>query len=104
LILWWTMQDLNLRPPACEAGALPTELIVRAWNPNDLGATRQPPRAPTCLNTVRASGWATLVPGVGAAGRARPPVTRPARGYGQSSMLAVNSTLPLLLWYVGAAQ
>ena len=27
---WWTMQDLNLRPPACEAGALPTELIVRA--------------------------------------------------------------------------
>ena len=27
---WWTMQDLNLRPPACEAGALPTELIVQA--------------------------------------------------------------------------
>ena len=27
---WWTMQDSNLRPPACEAGALPTELIVRA--------------------------------------------------------------------------
>ena len=27
---WWTMQDLNLRPLACEASALPTELIVRA--------------------------------------------------------------------------
>src|SRR5262245_56494201 len=38
---WWTMQDLNLRPPACEAGALPTELIVRAKNPNDLGDGRQ---------------------------------------------------------------
>ena len=23
------MQDLNLRPPACKAGALPTELILR---------------------------------------------------------------------------
>ena len=28
---WWTMQDLNLRPLACEASALPTELIVRGW-------------------------------------------------------------------------
>jgi hypothetical protein len=29
---WWTMQDLNLRPLACEASALPAELIVRAGN------------------------------------------------------------------------
>jgi hypothetical protein len=26
---WWSMLDLNQRPPACEAGALPTELIDR---------------------------------------------------------------------------
>ncbi len=25
LLLWWAEQDLNLRPPACEAGALTTE-------------------------------------------------------------------------------
>jgi hypothetical protein len=36
------MQDLNLRPPACEAGALPTELIVRARNPNYLRGAGQP--------------------------------------------------------------
>ena len=24
---WWRIQDSNLRPPACKAGALPTELI-----------------------------------------------------------------------------
>src|SRR5271170_5203419 len=25
---WWTIQGSNLRPPACKAGALPTELIA----------------------------------------------------------------------------
>src|SRR5262249_10478377 len=53
---WWTMQDLNLRPPACEAGALPTELIVRAHdstvgaaqvNPARLAAARRPRRERT---------------------------------------------------------
>jgi hypothetical protein len=40
------MQDLNLRPPACEAGALPTELIVRASNPSYLRDAGQRPREP----------------------------------------------------------
>ena len=26
--LWWVMRGLNLRPPACKAGALPAELIT----------------------------------------------------------------------------
>ena len=42
------MQDLNLRPPACEAGALPTELIVRASNPSYLPDGRQRPRSGLC--------------------------------------------------------
>ena len=29
VLKWWSMLDLNQRPPACEAGALPTELIDR---------------------------------------------------------------------------
>ena len=37
------MKDLNLRPPACEAGALPTELIVRSMQPTHLQDARQPP-------------------------------------------------------------
>ena len=37
------MQDLNLRPPACEAGALPTELIVRACDFRYLRVIRQDP-------------------------------------------------------------
>ena len=28
---WWTRQDLNLRPDACKAPALPTELRARKW-------------------------------------------------------------------------
>ena len=36
------MQDLNLRPPACEAGALPTELIVRVGKSTGLQHSRQP--------------------------------------------------------------
>src|SRR5215475_11965218 len=39
---WWTMLDLNQRPPACEAGALPTELIVRARKSTGLWEGRQP--------------------------------------------------------------
>lgn len=26
---WWAVQGLNLRPPACKAGALPAELTAR---------------------------------------------------------------------------
>jgi hypothetical protein len=44
--IWWTMQDLNLRPPACEAGALPTELIVRACDLRYLRVIRQAPVCP----------------------------------------------------------
>ena len=39
------MQDLNLRPPACEAGALPTELIVRALESTHLPDGRQAQKA-----------------------------------------------------------
>src|SRR5262249_22203882 len=42
---WWTMLDLNQRPPACEAGALPTELIVRVRKSTGLQHLRQPKRA-----------------------------------------------------------
>ena len=27
--IWWRMTGSNRRPPACKAGALPTELILR---------------------------------------------------------------------------
>ena len=40
------MLDLNQRPPACEAGALPTELIVRAAKSTGLWDARQPRAAP----------------------------------------------------------
>ena len=33
LIRWWDLPDLNRRPPACEAGALPAELKSRVWWP-----------------------------------------------------------------------
>ena len=39
------MLDLNQRPPACEAGALPTELIVRVRKSTGLQHLRQPKRA-----------------------------------------------------------
>lgn len=33
---WWAMKDLNLRPLACEASALTTELIARIkWSPTE---------------------------------------------------------------------
>lgn len=28
LVKWWAVQDLNLRPPRCDRGALPTELTA----------------------------------------------------------------------------
>ena len=28
---WWSRPDLNRRPPACKAGALPTELRPQDW-------------------------------------------------------------------------
>ena len=31
IILWWGMTGSNRRPPACKAGALPAELILRYW-------------------------------------------------------------------------
>ena len=32
VVCWWAKQDLNLRPPACKAGALPTELSAHRAN------------------------------------------------------------------------
>ena len=29
--IWWNQRDLNPRPPACKAGALPTELWTHIW-------------------------------------------------------------------------
>src|SRR5262245_16354414 len=49
------MLDLNQRPPACEAGALPTELIVRAWKITGLRDGCQWPRAGTCPSPFRAA-------------------------------------------------
>ena len=43
------MLDSNQRPPACEAGALPTELIDRVVNLPTYGAPVNRP-AGTCLN------------------------------------------------------
>lgn len=36
-MLPWTVQESNLRPPACKAGALPIELTAQS-----VGATRRP--------------------------------------------------------------
>jgi hypothetical protein len=47
------MQDLNLRPPACEAGALPTELIVRACDFRYLQVSRQAPFPPFARECAR---------------------------------------------------
>src|ERR1044071_3127438 len=49
------MQDLNLRPLACEASALPTELIVRASEVTHVRDRRQPRRPPSPVN-VRSAG------------------------------------------------
>ena len=38
----WAVLDSNQWPPACKAGALPTELTARCSQGNDLG--RHPPR------------------------------------------------------------
>ena len=62
--VWWTMLDLNQRPPACEAGALPTELIVRVRKSTGLQHLRQPKRAaayrivPVAVpESLRATSW-----------------------------------------------
>src|SRR5262249_28966788 len=43
---WWSMLDSNQRPPACEAGALPTELIDRdeKLTPQPTAVNRDHPR------------------------------------------------------------
>ncbi len=44
---WWALRDLNPRPPACKAGALPTELSVhplvgaRGFEPPTPGSQNQ---------------------------------------------------------------
>ena len=38
---WWRMAGSNRRPPACKAGALPSELIPQKWSP--LSDSNQPP-------------------------------------------------------------
>ena len=43
---WWSRSDLNRRPPACKAGALPTELrprIINIKHPQMKSAPRRPP-------------------------------------------------------------
>lgn len=39
---WWRIQDLNLRPLACDSSALPTELVVHAWESTGLLIARRP--------------------------------------------------------------
>ena len=53
VLKWWTTQDLNLRPPACEAGALPTELVVHGQDVTGSHRARQP--ALRCLGDARPS-------------------------------------------------
>jgi len=51
--LKWAVQDSNLRPPACKAGALPAELTARAKGshnpprPRTRPASRSSPRSPS---------------------------------------------------------
>ena len=44
--VWWAMEDLNLRPPRCERGALTTELTARRFplynNYREIAAGAQP--------------------------------------------------------------
>ena len=53
-IIWWRMTGSNRRPPACKAGALPAELILRfAWQRPTLTGTRsQLPSALESLTSV----------------------------------------------------
>src|SRR5262245_20436760 len=58
------MLDLNQRPPACEAGALPTELIDRVREVTYLRNARQPSVGPVCPKCAhRAGGWLRGGPG-----------------------------------------
>jgi hypothetical protein len=49
--IWWAMTGSNCRPPACKAGALPTELIALDGDP---WGTRTPVTAVKgrCLNRL----------------------------------------------------
>ena len=38
--VWWSQTESNRRPPACKAGALPTELWPLVAVPNSVGAAR----------------------------------------------------------------
>ena len=49
IILWWRMTGSNRRPPACKAGALPAELILRSGDPYGI-RTRVTAVKGRCLN------------------------------------------------------
>ena len=53
------MLDLNQRPPACEAGALPTELIDRDEEYYELAGTASTEREVDMPDNVSDSVWAT---------------------------------------------
>jgi hypothetical protein len=55
--VWWSQTGSNRRPPACKAGALPTELWPRTSRQASAGDTRPP--APKLRRTTFASceGW-----------------------------------------------
>src|SRR5687768_13848384 len=57
---WWSMLDLNQRPPACEAGALPTELIDREGKYYVLAGTASTDREADVPENVPESLWAVL--------------------------------------------
>ena len=51
--IWWRMTGSNRRPPACKAGALPAELILRNMNGDPYGIrTRVTAVKGRCLNRL----------------------------------------------------
>ena len=85
---WWTMQDLNLRPPACEAGALPTELIVRPVESTHPSRHRQgsAPPPPTQRAAAPRSARGVRQPGRDARPRKRTPGPVAPRAGGRANL------------------
>jgi hypothetical protein len=85
---WWSMLDLNQRPPACEAGALPTELIDRDEEYYVLAGTASTEREADVPENVPESLWATSC---------RLPGLTMGEGYSSPSQRCASSTVEKIL-------
>src|SRR5580700_8543773 len=51
--IWWTRGDSNPRPPRCERGALPAELLAHEQQPN---FSKRPARCQSAISPVHKKG------------------------------------------------